>query len=98
MTALDDLAGRYTDAFAALDPCLAALMGIAGQEARLTDYGPDGAAARAELSRRTLAELGRVPVAGDAGRVAAAVLRERLEVEVALDEAGVRGALGGRQV
>ncbi len=38
--------GRYTDAFAALDPCLAALMGIAGQEARLTDYGPDGAAAR----------------------------------------------------
>ncbi|MFG1852855.1 DUF885 domain-containing protein [Actinomadura geliboluensis] len=90
MTALDDLAGRYADEFAALDPCLAALMGIAGQDARLTDYGPDGAAARAELSRRTLAELARVPVEGEAGRVAAAVLRDRLEVEVALDEAGVR--------
>lgn len=90
MTALDDLAGRYADEFAALDPCLAALMGIAGQDAGLTDYGPDGVAARAELVRRTLAELGRVPVEGEAGRVAAAVMRERLEVEVALDEAGVR--------
>ncbi|MGI5422707.1 DUF885 domain-containing protein [Actinomadura luteofluorescens] len=90
MTALDDLADRYVDEFAALDPCLAALMGIAGQDARLTDYGPDGLEARAELTRRTLAELGRVPVGDEAGRIAAAVLRERLEVEAALDEAGVR--------
>lgn len=90
MTALDDLADRYVDEFAALDPCLAAIMGISGQDARLTDYGPDGVAARAELARRTLAELARTPVEGDAGRVAAAVLRERLEVDVAVDEAGVR--------
>ncbi|SNR81370.1 DUF885 domain-containing protein [Actinomadura mexicana] len=90
MTALDGLADRYVDEFAALDPCLAALMGIAGQDARLTDYGPDGLEARAELTRRTLAELGRVPVRDEAGRIAAAVLRERLEVEAALDEAGVR--------
>jgi uncharacterized protein (DUF885 family) len=90
VTALDDLADRYVDEFAALDPCLAALMGIAGQDARLTDYGPDGLEARAELTRRTLAELGRVPVRDGAGRIAAAVLRERLEVEAALDEAGVR--------
>ncbi|WP_433225308.1 DUF885 domain-containing protein [Actinomadura formosensis] len=90
MTALDDLTDRYADELAMLDPCLAALMGIAGQDARLTDYGPDGAAARADLTRRTLAELDRTPVEGDAGRVAAAVLRERLEVERALDEAGVR--------
>ncbi|MCP9976999.1 DUF885 domain-containing protein [Actinomadura madurae] len=66
-------------------------MGIAGQDARLTDYGPDGVAARADLSRRTLAALGGAAAgAGEAGRIAAAVLRERLEVEVALDEAGVR--------
>ncbi|MEV4007879.1 DUF885 domain-containing protein [Actinomadura sp. NPDC049753] len=90
MTALDGLADRYVDEFAALDPCLAAMMGIAGQDPRLTDYGPDGVEARAELTRRTLAELGRVPVRGEAERIAAAVLRERLEVEAALDEAGVR--------
>ncbi|MEW2359275.1 DUF885 domain-containing protein [Spirillospora sp. NPDC029432] len=89
-TPLEDLADRYVDAFAELDPCAAALMGIAGQEGRLTDYGPDGHAARADLSRRTLAALDGVPVAGEAERIAAAVLRERLETEVALDEAGVR--------
>ncbi|MEU9841787.1 DUF885 domain-containing protein [Actinomadura sp. NPDC048032] len=90
MTSLDGLADRYVDEFAALDPCLAAMMGIAGQDDRLTDYGPDGVEARAELTRRTLAELGRVPVRGEAERIAAAVLRERLEIEAALDEAGVR--------
>ncbi|GAA0570018.1 DUF885 domain-containing protein [Actinomadura livida] len=78
------------DEFAALDPCMAAGMGVSGQEGRLTDYGPEGAAARAELTRRTLAELERTPVEGAAERVAAAVLAERLRVEAALGEAGVR--------
>ncbi|WP_131740226.1 DUF885 domain-containing protein [Actinomadura roseirufa] len=110
MTALDDLADRYMDEFAALDPCLAAMMGIAGQDARLTDYSPDGAAARADLARATLAELDRLtsrsvpppsgPGAGadggsgggaaEADRVTAAVLRERLETDLALHEAGAR--------
>ena len=89
MTALDELADRYVDEFAALDPCLAAIMGISGQDSALTDYGPDGVAARAELTRRTLAELARVPVEGDAGRVAAGMLRERLEVAAAVEDAGV---------
>ncbi|MGP4028126.1 DUF885 domain-containing protein [Actinomadura sp. 3N407] len=90
MTALDDFADRYVDEFAALDPCLAAMMGISGQDGRLTDYGPDGVAARADLARRALVELERTPVGGDRGRVAAAVLRERLRVDAALGEAGVR--------
>jgi uncharacterized protein (DUF885 family) len=99
MSAVDALADRYVDAFAALDPCLAAMMGIAGQESRLTDFGPEGLAARAELTRSTLAELDRITASGGvsdasggdgAGRLAAAVLRERLECERELDEAGVR--------
>ncbi|MFD0690268.1 DUF885 domain-containing protein [Actinomadura fibrosa] len=91
MISLDDLADRYVDEFAALDPCLAAMMGIAGQDARLTDYGPEGRAARAGLARATLARLesGDVAVVSDADRVAAAVLRERLETDVALHEARV---------
>ncbi|MQY08743.1 DUF885 domain-containing protein [Actinomadura macrotermitis] len=88
--ALDALADRYVDDFAALDPCRAAMMGIAGQESRLTDYSPDGHAARAQLSRRTLAELEALAPAAGPGRVAAAVLRERLLTEIALDEAGVQ--------
>ncbi|KAB2349007.1 DUF885 domain-containing protein [Actinomadura rudentiformis] len=92
MITLDDLADRYVDDFAALDPCRAAMMGIAGQEANLTDYSPEGFAARADLSRRTLAELNALTAGGrtgGAGQVAAGVLRERLEVELALEDAKV---------
>ncbi|MFF5259683.1 DUF885 domain-containing protein [Actinomadura viridis] len=89
MTALDDLADRYVDEFAALDPCAAAVMGIAGQEDALTDFGPDGLAARSDLARRTLAALGGVACRGEADRIAAAVLRERLETELASHEAGI---------
>ncbi|MEU6040366.1 DUF885 domain-containing protein [Actinomadura sp. NPDC047616] len=92
MTALEQLADRYVTEFAALDPCRAAMMGISGQESHLTDYGPDGWAARRELTRRTLAALDGTPLDGPAERVGAAVLRERLEVERALDEAGVPDA------
>ncbi|MGW7413900.1 DUF885 domain-containing protein [Streptomyces sp. NPDC054863] len=84
MSAVNELADRYVDELAVLDPCLAAVMGIAGQEERLTDYGPQAAQARAELARRTLKTVEEAPVAGDAERVAAAVLRERLSTEVAL--------------
>ncbi|MCP2343292.1 DUF885 domain-containing protein [Actinomadura rupiterrae] len=90
-TSLDALADRYVDQMAALDPCLAAMMGIAGQDDRLTDYSPDGDAARAELSRTTLAALDKTPLAGtDHERIAAGVLRDRLETDIALDDAGVR--------
>ncbi|KUL37348.1 hypothetical protein ADL22_22025 [Streptomyces sp. NRRL F-4489] len=92
MTALDDLAASYSGEFARLDPCQAAMMGIAGEEAALTDYGPGGWAARAGLARRTLAALAGVPVDGERDRIAARVLRERLEVELALDGAGIPDA------
>jgi uncharacterized protein (DUF885 family) len=92
MAILDELADRYVDESATLDPCQATLMGIAGQEPHLTDYSPEGFAARAELARRTLAALEAAPVATDAGRVAAAMLRERLEVDLDLAAAGVPDA------
>ncbi|RMI43363.1 DUF885 domain-containing protein [Actinomadura harenae] len=94
MTSLDALADRHVDEMAALDPCLAAMMGIAGQDDRLTDYSPDGEAARTDLARRTLAELDKTPVDDTGGaRIAAAVLRDRLETEIALADAGVRDQL-----
>lgn len=93
MTALNDLADRYVDELAALDPCLAAVMGIAGQERRLTDFGPRAAHARTELARRTLRAVDATPAAGDTERVAAAVLRERLATEVALADADAYGTM-----
>lgn len=86
-SALDGLVDRYVDALALSDPCLAATMGIAGQEGHLTDYGPEGVHERAELARLTLRAVEGIPAYGDAERVAAAVLRERLATEVALADA-----------
>ncbi|MBY8851892.1 DUF885 domain-containing protein, partial [Saccharothrix sp. MB29] len=90
---VNDLADRYVDELAALDPCLAAAMGVAGYEERLTDFSPEGAHARAGLARRTLRALDGTPVAGDAERVAAAMLRERLATEVALADASAHDTL-----
>lgn len=92
MTDVDRLAERYVDEFAALDPCLAAMMGIAGQEASLTDYSPDGFAARTALARRTRTALDAAPAGDDASRIAAQVLRDRLEVDLELAAAGIPDA------
>jgi uncharacterized protein (DUF885 family) len=92
MISLSELADRYVEESARLDPCQATLMGVVGHEGKLTDYSPEGFGARTELARRTLAELRSVPVGTDPDRVAAAVLRERLEIDLDLAEAGVPDA------
>ncbi|MFS0691465.1 DUF885 domain-containing protein [Streptomyces nitrosporeus] len=93
MTALSDLADRYVEELAGLDPCLASAMGVAGQEERLTDFGPQATWERAELARRTAKAVEAAPVEGDAERVAAAVLGERLDTEVALADADAYATL-----
>ena len=50
-----ELAERYVERFAALDPLAATGEGIAGHDHEMTDYSPDGAAERAEHDRATLA-------------------------------------------
>ena len=92
MTAVDEVSDRYVAEFARLDPCTAALMGIAGQESALTDYSPQGWAERRALTTATLAELARTPLHGDADRISARVLTERLQADQALADAGVPDA------
>ncbi|OYP10391.1 DUF885 domain-containing protein [Streptomyces sp. FBKL.4005] len=92
-TTLNTLADHYVDELAALDPCLAAVMGIAGQEHHLTDYSPQAAQARTDLARRTLKALDDTPTTSDAERIAAAVLRERLTTDIALADADAYGTL-----
>ncbi|MGW1840776.1 DUF885 domain-containing protein [Streptomyces sp. NPDC002067] len=91
--ALNALSDRYIDELAALDPCLASAMGIAGQEEHLTDFSPRATWERQNLARRTLTALNSTPVTGEAGHIAAAVLRERLTTEVALADADAYGTL-----
>ena len=88
-TAVDSVADRYLETNAALDPCAATEAGIAGYDDQITDYSPDGVAARAEAARAALRELdAATPVdAGDAVTVAA--MRERLGVLLDMHDAGL---------
>src|SRR5205814_391671 len=54
---IDDLANRYVDEWAPLDPLSATFVGIAGFDHDLGDLTPEGYAALADLDRRTLDEL-----------------------------------------
>ena len=82
------IADRYVMAYAALDPIEATDAGIAGHEDELTDFSPEASEARAQLDRDTLRALAAAPVAGDRDRIAADVMRERLDLAVAEHDAG----------
>ena len=92
MTALFDLSDRYVEGWAELDPVGATAAGYRGREGELTDWSPEGIAARAELDRRTLAELERLAPdpsqLDDDDRRGAGFLRERLEARLLLADSG----------
>ena len=87
-----DLADGYVARFAALDPLAATGEGITGHDHEMTDYSPEGAAERAEHDRATLRALTAIDPASmtDADRVAAEVMRERLELALSEHDAGER--------
>jgi uncharacterized protein (DUF885 family) len=68
-------------------------MGIAGHdrvhEGEITDYSPDGVAARVDAARSTLRELEGVSAVDDVDEVTIAAMRERLGVQIELHDAGV---------
>ncbi|MGY1607375.1 DUF885 domain-containing protein [Geodermatophilus sp. SYSU D00700] len=88
------VADRYVDAVCDLDPIVATSLGTRPGDDRLPDLSPDGLAAEADLTRRTLAELDAVLAADPAladdpvERRCARLLRERLGAELAAHEAG----------
>jgi uncharacterized protein (DUF885 family) len=88
MSAVHDLAERYVERFAALDPVSATFAGLTGHDAEMTDYGPDAAEERAGHDRAALAEVGRAPHESDRDRVAAEVMVEQLSLGLELHEAG----------
>src|SRR5262245_46833089 len=85
-----ELAERYVERFAALDPVSATGEGIGGHDHEMTDWSPAGSDERAELDRATLRALQQAEVRDDADRVAADVLRERLELALEEHDAGER--------
>ena len=89
-SAVHELADRYVERFAALDPITASGEGIAGHDHEMTDWSPEGCEARADHDRATLRELVTIEPTEHADRVAAEVLRERLELAIEEHEAGER--------
>jgi uncharacterized protein (DUF885 family) len=88
-TAVDAVAERYLDTFAALDPCAATEMGIIGHDVDITDYSPDGVAARVDAARLALRELDGTPAADVVDHVTIAAMRERLGLQIELHDAGL---------
>jgi uncharacterized protein (DUF885 family) len=85
---IDDLANRYVDEWAALNPIGATAVGIGGHDDRLDDLSPEGFAAQAELTRRTLAELDSIEPESETERVGQEAMQERLGLELARYDAG----------
>src|SRR5699024_5163327 len=70
-------------------PIAATDMGIPGYDHQLTDFSPDGHAARADLARRTLREVTAGTTEQPGEESAQAVFVERTERELELHEAGL---------
>ncbi|MEV4516158.1 DUF885 domain-containing protein [Dactylosporangium sp. NPDC049525] len=88
MGSIDDIADRYVEQWAPLDPIGATFVGVAGFDDTLTDLSPDGFAALADLDRRTLAALAAETPANETERVAKEAMQERLGLALERFEAG----------
>jgi uncharacterized protein (DUF885 family) len=64
-------------------------MGIIGHDDDVTDYSPDGVAARADATRNARRELDGVAPADDVDVVTIAAMRERLGVAIEINDAGL---------
>lgn len=88
MTKIYEIADGYVERSAALDPVSATSDGVAGHDHELTDYSPAGSEARATAARETLTTLAGATPTGERDRIAAEMMRERLELAVSQNEQG----------
>jgi uncharacterized protein (DUF885 family) len=86
---VDAVAEAYVDAYCALDPVTATYLGVPGHEDRLTDYSPEGYAAREQLTRTALADATAATPVDEREQVAKDAFLERLGLEVELYDAHV---------
>jgi uncharacterized protein (DUF885 family) len=83
-----EICDTYVDDYAAAHPVAATAFGVPGYGDQLTDYSPEGHAARATLARKALRDIERCESADEGERVARAVFTERVGLEVEIHEAG----------
>src|SRR5579862_7682393 len=88
MSDVDRIAEVHLERYGSLDPTAATTLGLLGHDGDLTDYSPDGCAARAELARETLTALAGARVEEHRDEIAAEVMRERLGLREELHRSG----------
>ncbi|MCW2627984.1 MAG: hypothetical protein JWR48_4706, partial [Mycobacterium sp.] len=62
-------------------------MGVVGHDDDITDYSPDGVAARVDAARSTLRDLEGAGPVDDVDRVTIAAMRERLGLQIERNDA-----------
>ena len=87
MTRIFDIADKYVDEIAALEPALATSLGVPGHEREMPDLSPEGPARVAELNRRTVQAVQDAPLEGEPDRMAREVMLERMGVSLDLYDA-----------
>ncbi|GIE87391.1 DUF885 domain-containing protein [Actinoplanes regularis] len=92
MGRIDELADRYVDEWAELNPIGATSAGIAGHDDRTDDLSPEGFAAQAELIRRTVNELDVIEPEHESEQVAKEAMLERLGLELTRLDTGFAAA------
>jgi uncharacterized protein (DUF885 family) len=85
---IDELANRYVDEWAALNPTGATALGVTGFEDKTDDLSPEGFAAQAELIRRTVNDLDVIEPEHESEQVAKDAMMERLGLQLAQYDAG----------
>jgi uncharacterized protein (DUF885 family) len=88
MASVHDISNKYVRDYVALDPIAATNLGFTGAEDQLTDFSPEGHAARDELAVRALADIAAATPASSSEEAARAVFLERTGLEHERYEAG----------
>ncbi len=83
------IAERYVEELCTLEPTTATFLGVSGHDHEIGDLSPAGVAAGEALVRRTLASLTAARPVGDRERTAAALMQERLGLELERYQANV---------
>src|SRR5687768_16688256 len=88
MASVHDISNKYVSDYVALDPIIATYLGFEGSDDQLTDFSPEGHAARDELAARALSDITAAQRADASEDSARAVFLERTGLEHELYEAG----------
>jgi uncharacterized protein (DUF885 family) len=86
---VDTIADTFVEDYCVLDPVTATYLGVPGHDDRLTDYSPDGYAAREALTRRAYEAARDATPTDERERVAQEAFLERLGLELEMYDAHV---------